>query len=384
MLDILEGTWVNRDNPHHNKHFYGLHTTCMPSPGSNSEQIPGKFHFICDNYIEELTFKKIGPAGIRNRGGTNEQFCGAIEYHQQITRVDNETGQLLNVIHVETGMYLNMQSVFLRPATEESIKTDVGDPELFPGCGSKDKTRGPIFVPKQTICRSGTIPHGSTVQLLGAPTDPNNAGDWQSGAPHWPTGPATWPHRLHDPLSKKTFDNPERVHLAISATMGSGVPLDSPMVDTGFDLDKPPPADITKSTETHDNPGSNLAYTQRIILHPNYPYSVRPDLRLRDANKHLNIVQFKSFSLDTKNDSDPGLGVGGPHGGIINVPFVARYTPVTRVMFNVWISRVKDEHGHEHDQLQYEQICAFQFGFGTDGGATVWPHIQVNTLVRKK
>jgi len=51
----------------------------MPSPGSNSETIPGKFHFLCENYTEELTFSLVS-GGVRNRGGTNEQFCGAVKY----------------------------------------------------------------------------------------------------------------------------------------------------------------------------------------------------------------------------------------------------------------------------------------------------------------
>ena len=30
-----------------------------------------------------------------------------------------------------------------------------------------------------------------------------------------------------------------------------------------------------------------------------------------------------------------------------------------------------------------EQVILFEFGFGSDGTKTLWPHIQVNTLVRK-
>ena len=31
----------------------------------------------------------------------------------------------------------------------------------------------------------------------------------------------------------------------------------------------------------------------------------------------------------------------------------------------------------------YKPIQHFEFGFGTDGGTTVWPHIQVDTLRKK-
>ena len=32
--------------------------------------------------------------------------------------------------------------------------------------------------------------------------------------------------------------------------------------------------------------------------------------------------------------------------------------------------------------IYLEQLMHFQFGFGTDGGHTLWPHIQCNTLRR--
>ena len=45
----------------------------------------------------------------------------------------------------------------------------------------------------------------------------------------------------------------------------------------------------------------------------------------------------------------------------------------------MWIETVI-ENGKEIQLLQYEQVMFFVFQFGTDGGATIWPHIQVNTL----
>jgi len=72
VLQQLEGTWVNH-NPQKKSIGWGLHTTCMPSPGTNSETIFGIFHFLCEDYTEELTFTLM-PGGVRNRGGANEQF----------------------------------------------------------------------------------------------------------------------------------------------------------------------------------------------------------------------------------------------------------------------------------------------------------------------
>ena len=69
VLKQLEGTWVNV-TPTNEKTGWGLHTTCMPSPSSYSETIPGKFHFLCQDYTEELTFTLV-EGGVRNRAGTN-------------------------------------------------------------------------------------------------------------------------------------------------------------------------------------------------------------------------------------------------------------------------------------------------------------------------
>jgi hypothetical protein len=72
VLKQLVGTWANHD-PHDCKKKgggfagFGLHTTCMPSPGSNSEQIPGKFHFLCENYTEELTLLHLGERRSRTQ-----------------------------------------------------------------------------------------------------------------------------------------------------------------------------------------------------------------------------------------------------------------------------------------------------------------------------
>ena len=86
VLEQLAGTWVNY-NPDNNTTGWGLHTTCLPSPGTNSETIPGKFHFLCQDYKEELTFTLV-PGGVRNRGGANEQFSGAVKYDQTIHDLD--------------------------------------------------------------------------------------------------------------------------------------------------------------------------------------------------------------------------------------------------------------------------------------------------------
>lgn len=336
VLKQLEGTWVNH-NPKKTTEGWGLHTTCMPSPGTNSEMIPGKFHFLCENYQEELTFELV-KGGVRNRGGANEQFSGAVKYSQSIQDLNG------NGLHEENGMYLWLDDMYNHPADNTSVMEDIGYPELSSGDGAD----GPNFVPAYSVSRSGTIPHGSTILLFGDDST-------QKKGPAFPTGKATW-----DPN-----------HLAISPSMGgAGASAQDPI-----DLDKPAPAWVHDESLPERDPSGNRTYTQRILAHELYPYSVRPDLKLRDVIKDQNIKEHTLIEMTTRER-------GGPEGGVLNTPFVKRFAPVTEMKFNLWIETVV-ENGKEILQLQYEQIQFFEFHFGTDGGTTRWPHIQVNTLRKK-
>lgn len=164
-LKQLAGTWISAVD----KTGYGIHTTCMPSPGTTPGTIPGIFHFLSEQYTEEMTFTLI-EKGVRNRAGTNEQMVGAVKYDQSIKN-DKGVG-----IHEETGMYMNLGDMYYHAASKETIKTDLGGKRLQPGDG------GQPFVPTHKLARSGTIPHGNSILLLGS-------GDAKrTGAPIWPAG----------------------------------------------------------------------------------------------------------------------------------------------------------------------------------------------------
>ena len=338
VLKQLEGTWVNH-NPDNTSTGWGLHTTCMPSPGTNSETIFGIFHFLCEDYTEELTFKLV-DGGVRNRGGANEQFIGAVLYNQSIQRVSDGAG-----IHREDGMYLWCNQMYNHPADEQSVLEDNGYPGISIGAGAN----GPNFVPPYAIARSGTIPHGSSIMLTG---------DFQvvtQGKPEFPSGTAAW----------------QPPFLSISPSMGSaGATPSNPL-----NLDEPAPAWAHDKSLPVTDPDGNKTYTQRIVADSHYPYSVRPDLRLRDAIRNQNITGYTLIELSNKHD-------GGPQGGILNIPFVKRFANVTDVDFSMWIETVVED-GQEILQLQYRQIIIFEFMFGSDGQTTRWPHIQINTLRKK-
>ncbi|WP_338849780.1 peroxidase, FMP-type [Massilia sp. W12] len=360
ILQQLIGTWVNV-NPEKKNTGWGMHTTCMPSPGTNSETIFGIFHFLCDDYTEELTFTPVA-GGVRNRGGTNEQFIGALEYRQSIQRVSDGVG-----IHEEAGMYLWLNQMYNHPADEESVLEDNGYPGIAIGAGAN----GPNFVPPYAIARSGTIPHGTSIMLTGSFAED------VPGKPPYPTGTdcwtlpfvASWPQ-----LQIANGPNLAASPLAISPSMGAESFLPKPQ-DGPLNLDQPAPAWAFDKSLPVTDPDGNLTYFQRIVADPHYPYSVRPDLRLRDAIKDQNISKYTLIQLSSRHD-------GGPQGGVMNTPFVQKFANVTEMTLNMWLETVVED-GQEILQLQYEQIIFFEFMFGSNGQTTRWPHIQVNTLRKK-
>jgi hypothetical protein len=128
LWNDLIGTWVG------NK---GWNLIAVPSPGS----IPtdkGDFKLLIAPYIETLSFKNPG-APARNRGGSIDQFIPALEYQQMVS--DKNSGELL---HVENGMFLNLSEIV-----------------------DNDGKAQPL--PEFNVARSGTIPHGDSIMLLGKP-----------------------------------------------------------------------------------------------------------------------------------------------------------------------------------------------------------------------
>ncbi|MBN9294490.1 MAG: hypothetical protein J0G96_10970 [Flavobacteriia bacterium] len=439
ILELLQGDWYSYiednseriSNIEHNKYKdnigSGIHTTIMPSPGTTQNNIPGKFSFECDEYVEKLSFDLV-PGGIRNRGGANEQFCGAVKYEQSIKSINTIEGEKKFIgIHEENGMYLWLADLYKHPATQDSIKKDrgvhnwnneegikelierlypsePGDEELnnfksivknhpfldvtlynintlekpqyvteLPDNQSvivsvvpaKELQVGegmdrPTFVPDYSISRSGVVPHGSTITLLGDLK--RESGSFLINGEPMFVNPA-----------KGTWDYD---HLAVSPTMGGATsPSDK---SRPFDLYNPPilPFTPVEDLNIENDNGENLVYSQTMFLHNLYPYSVRPDLRLRDALKNQVIKNHIKVEMFSQKEE-------GAQGGIVNIPFVNRFVPTVNMKMNMWLETVIEE-DKEILQLQYEQIIFFEFGFGDGGGTTNWPHIQVNTLRQYK
>lgn len=356
ILSKLHGTWVNwKDGP------TGLHTTPMPSPGTSSETVFGVFHFKSQEYREQLKFTQVN-APVRNRGGSNEQFNAAVKYETAIMDFDGDLQHFENGMYLwlgdnkmpwsENSAYQHPPNLFKHTSDEKSVKEDGAEPVMGPG------ELGPQFIPPYQISRSGVIPHGTTIHITGNVTS-------AEGSPH-------------------ISDLWEQQYLSVSPTMG--IKPEKDLIQGS--RDKPEWTKLSREEQEPDGGpresgvNSGRAYFEKIFNYDQFgakfPYTVQPNLKLTDANENLVINKYDLIELDSFHDT-------GVQGGTINNVMIDRYCKVTRMRFRMWIEEVEDkELGRVIEQLQYEQIVDFEFMFGSNGGTTKWPHIQVNTLRREK
>ena len=106
------------------------------------------------------------------------------------------------------------------------------------------------------------------------------------------------------------------------------------------------------------------------------PFSTKdPNAVLREEIKDQNIVSTLTLSVSTQTGT----------GGIVNIPFIAQNANATAFSAAFWLETVQDqETGEQSDQLQYSQQTNLEFIKRGDGqGLIMWPHVNVNTLVRQ-
>jgi hypothetical protein len=102
---------------------------------------------------------------------------------------------------------------------------------------------------------------------------------------------------------------------------------------------------------------------------------------LRQAIKDQNVLDTLTLSVSTE---PPGSG------GIVNIPFIQKNANATTFSATFWIETVRNPvTGERFDQLQYSQQTNLEFikcgsqCSDTGSGLIVWPHVNVNTLVRQ-
>jgi hypothetical protein len=146
--------------------------------------------------------------------------------------------------------------------------------------------------------------------------------------------------------------------------------------------EKPKWTELPREDQEDGGVNSGRAYFEKIFNYDEFgakfPYTVQPNLKLTDANLGLEFKKYDMIELDSFHQT-------GVQGATINNVMIERYCRVVRMRYRMWLEEVYDkEFGGLIEQLQYEQIVDFEFMFGSSGGTTLWPHIQVNTLRRER
>ena len=129
LFEDLQGSWFGNS---------GQNLIAVPAPDSTPDGLP-RFSLLTQNYSERLTFTSAG-APARNRGGDIDQFISALTYEQVIADINSN-----EALHIENGMYMNLSKI---------VKESDGTPEP---------------IPTFNIARSGTIPHGDSIMMIGGP-----------------------------------------------------------------------------------------------------------------------------------------------------------------------------------------------------------------------
>jgi len=128
FFEKLQGTWVGTK---------GFNIVALPSKGSKPSD-EGDFLLLVQPYIETLTFTNAGAPAL-NRGGDIDQYITALTYEQRVSDADTN-----GLLHIEEGMFLNLSNI-------------------------TDNNGNQQPVPTFNVARSGTIPHGDSIMLLGKP-----------------------------------------------------------------------------------------------------------------------------------------------------------------------------------------------------------------------
>jgi hypothetical protein len=241
---------------------------------------------------EELSFTNITGTGVANRAAQQQDiFLGALSYLQQVS--DVKAGP----IHFEPGVWANI------PATTVPA------------------------VPKATVTRMGSIPHGTTINAPGTVLN------------------AATPQFQAESIIPFTIGQPGDFQSQIQ----DQTPIDQ---------------EIPSRTHLSQVPGLDQAH----VLNPN--------LFLTDAIQGQNISNTAVFLISTQPPLNIPGGVPSVGGGTDNIEFllVPPNADATLMTAIFWVETVTNPDGRTFEQLQYTQRVLLNFN------GLSWPHISVATL----
>lgn len=123
-LKSLIGTWEGQT---------GWNVIAVPALDGGKKS----YKLMVQNYYERLTVEPINDP-VLNEGGAVDQIIGALKYKQEIFEFESN-----NLLHVETGMFFYLDNI------------------------ANNTDEDSAWMPPYTVARSGTIPHGNSIMLLG-------------------------------------------------------------------------------------------------------------------------------------------------------------------------------------------------------------------------
>lgn len=299
----------------------GFNLMVVPNPKS-------QFLVMVSQLFETHVFEEV-PAPVPNRSQNNGTAqVGAVKYSQTVAENTSK-----NILHEETGMWLN-QTVGTAPTdpSGNGLQEITGEPETS-------------YVTTNPVVRSGTIPHGNTIQATGT---------WSN-------------YDLAPPITPGTID------LLPYIAPGNFTTVDGALSFLPVFVDKSDPselqADYRAQIQTSlDNIGQTTLTVQDFIN----PIGL--------LNQYAdNIINIVSMAVTTENTQ----------GGVLNIPFAQNVIGPQNFICTFMIETVQNDpaFGPTQDEnstfnrIQYLQSIPLLFPKAYNGKDVIFPHWNVNTLI---
>lgn len=135
-----------------------------------------------------------------------------------------------------------------------------------------------------------------------------------------------------------------------------------------------PPSIPALSTLPDAGPKMPLGYTDAYLQPVDGFSPTNANAVLSDVLADQKVVKTTTLPVSTQS------------GGIANIPFVTANANATAFSCAYWIETVEDPTtGTQFSQLQYSQQTNIEFlpQFGNPGALIMWPHVNVNTLLKQ-
>ncbi|WP_448701910.1 heme-binding protein [Mucilaginibacter sp. AW1-3] len=299
----------------------GFNLMVVPNPKS-------QFLVMVSQLFETHNFEEV-PAPVPNRSQNNGTAqVGAVKYSQIVAENVSK-----NILHEETGMWLN-QTLGTLPTdpTGNGLQAITGQPETD-------------YVITNPVVRSGTIPHGNTIQATGVWTD----------------------YTLSTPIVPGPIDLTPYIAINNFPTEAGALSFLPYFVDqsdpTALQADYR--AQIAVSL---DNIGQTTLTVDDFVN----PISL--------LNKYTsNISEIVSMAVTTANDQGGVLNVPFARGVIGPQDFICTFM-IETVQNNPTYAPTQDENP-TFFQLQYLQSIPLLFPKAYNGKDVVFPHWNINTLI---